>query len=231
MAKDQSNMRLYFEGNCDWDAPISFDHFVSLCDVLCHQGLDKGMVYNALDNHDRIAVQNLLAWLRAELKKLRNEEKKPGSAPARRRRALPRQHIADVAIVLLDHMLLMVSPDHMTAKSNTENLISLFEELLNVDRHRAAFANQAQYTLEFVQATMNDAAAALKGETIAVNKLARKIGVSPATIIAWRKSHNYKVRVRCLRAWAAKDNECAQRVQRATNDQHDAAHFFAPYKK
>jgi hypothetical protein len=225
MAKDQSNhatRQQYFEGKCEWDAPIGSDHFIFLYDLLCRHGLDESIVAKALDRDDSLAVQKLLAWLRDELNKLREEEKKPGRAPARRQTALPRIHIADLAVFLLDKVLSVTPASGAVAKSNRENLICLVEELLDVDRHRGAFANQAQYTPEFQQATTNDAAAALKGETIAVNKLARKIGVSPATIIAWRNSDNYKLRVKALRSWAAMDKKWAQRIQRAANEEHHA---------
>jgi hypothetical protein len=229
MAKDQLKQKQsYFRGKYEESDFISLDHFMSLWDLLKKEGFDDKILAWALDCTDEykcgIGAQDILPWLRAELKKLRSEERKPGSAPARRRRALARKHIADLATILLDR-LWTVPPD-TTAKSNRDHLICLFEELLNVDRHRAAFADQAQYTAEFERALSADAAAAFEGKTIGVNKLAREAGVSPATIIAWRKSFNYKLRLQ--QKGAGKNLGRVQLVHQPSDGQDDAGPLPSP---
>jgi hypothetical protein len=112
------------------------------------------------------------AWLRKELKTLREAERTPGTAPVRRSEALSRATISDVAIELLECI-------------GGESLVCLFQELLGIDRHRKSLAE------DFIQ--LNNAAQAeaqleLQGAKMGVRAFAKHLSVSPSTVTRWRKS-------------------------------------------
>jgi hypothetical protein len=67
--------------------------------------------------------ETVAAWLREELKQLREAEAKPGAAPVRRGKAVSRIEISEIAIELLECLA-------------GQKLTCLFQELLDVDRHR-----------------------------------------------------------------------------------------------
>jgi hypothetical protein len=81
----------------------------------------------ALTDSDWETKEAVAAWLRSELKLLREAEAKPGAAPVRRGKALSRTQISDIAIELLECI-------------GGECLVCLFQELLDVDRHRKSLS-------------------------------------------------------------------------------------------
>jgi hypothetical protein len=180
----------------DFDWP-DYLHRLSLENVLVHRGrftreeacgLLQG--YWFAFNRDKIhgspgEVQRRAAvWLNSELKKLQEWENTPGASPIRRRGALSRLEIADLAIAMLDH-------DRSRSVPESE-LINLLAELLNVKRHRAAVASRPEFSAQFALAAKIEGEAGLQGKTIGVRKLAKLVSVSAGTITAWRKSPQYK---------------------------------------
>jgi hypothetical protein len=121
--------------------------------------------------------------LRTELKKLRTGEKTPGGAPVRRRKVLPRPVIADIAMTMLDGC-------HAPPK---ESLLTLLEELLDLDIHRATVDSFP--SKEFKRAAIVEGGLAAEGKKIGVRELARGLSVSPSTIIMWRRKPEYQERV------------------------------------
>jgi hypothetical protein len=77
----------------------------------------------ALTDSNWETKETVASWLRKELKVLREAESEPGTAPVRRRGALSKTMISDVAIELLECI-------------GGESLVCLFQELLDIDRHR-----------------------------------------------------------------------------------------------
>jgi hypothetical protein len=118
-------------------------------------------------------------WLRNELKALRDAEATPGNAPVRRKGALSRTAISDIAVELLECI-------------GGESLVCLFQELLDVDRHRKSLAE------DFVQldtAAQSEAQLELQGGQMGVRAFAKHLSVSPSTITRWRKNPAFQERV------------------------------------
>ena len=84
-----------------------------------HEEASLAVVNRAWETKERCAL-----WLRTELKSLRQGEARIGAAPIRNRLALSRIKIADLAVMMLECLFV------------GDNLLRLFQELLNVDRHR-----------------------------------------------------------------------------------------------
>jgi hypothetical protein len=118
-------------------------------------------------------------WLRNELKVLREAEAKRGSAPARRRVALSRTEISDIALALLECI-------------GGESLICLFQELLDVDRHRKSFSEN--FTQLDLAAAM-EAQLELQGVQLGVRAFASQMSVAPSSVTRWRKNPAYQERV------------------------------------
>jgi hypothetical protein len=133
----------------------------------------------ALTNSDWETKETVAAWLRNELKLLREAEAKSGSAPVRRGKALSRTAISDLALELLECI-------------GGNSLICLFQELLDVDRHRRSLAD------DFVQlnkAASIEAQLDLQGQRMGVRSFAHELSVSPSTVTRWRKSPAFLERV------------------------------------
>jgi hypothetical protein len=119
------------------------------------------------------------SWLRRELKVLRDAELEAGAAPVRRGRALSKSTISDVAIELLECI-------------GGESLICLFQELLDIDRHRKALA---EVYIQLDGAARSEAQFELQGGTMGVRAFAKHLSVSPSTVTRWRKSPAFLQRV------------------------------------
>ena len=118
-------------------------------------------------------------WLRNELKVLREAEAKTGTAPARRKVALSRTEISDIALELLECI-------------GGESLICLFQELLDVDRHRKSFSEN--FTQLDLAAAM-EAQLELQGVQLGVRAFASQMSVAPSSVTRWRKNPAYQERV------------------------------------
>lgn len=123
-------------------------------------------------------------WLRKELKLLREGEAQAGTAPIRNRLALSRIQIADLAVTMLE--CLQVG----------DNLLCLFQELLNVDRHRKELATSDS---KLEQAAQFEAQVSLQGFPCGVQQLAKWTSVRPSSVTRWRRSDKYRNRVEYYR--------------------------------
>jgi hypothetical protein len=124
--------------------------------------------------------QAVASWLRGELKKLRDGERKNGAAPARRGDTLSRLQVADLAIAMLEAL----------SDEIGDELLCLFQELVDIDRHRRVLSEARSE--QFGLAVAFEGQAALQGREFGVRELARIVSVSPATITAWRRSAQYQ---------------------------------------
>ena len=144
---------------------------------------DDDIAWLALNAPEWEAKERVAAWLRKELKQLRRARVKPGEAPVRRRTALSELQISDIAVELLQRL-------------GGNNLICLFQELLYVDRHRRALADQHVHSEAAAQI---EAALQLQGSQIGVNKLSKLVSVAGSTVTRWRASERYPQRVEFFR--------------------------------
>jgi hypothetical protein len=118
-------------------------------------------------------------WLRNELKALREAEAKTGSAPARRKVALSRTMISDIALELLECI-------------GGESLICLFQELLDVDRHRKC---SSENFIQLDGAAQSEAQLELQGVQMGVRAFASLMAVSPSSVTRWTKNPAFRERV------------------------------------
>jgi hypothetical protein len=78
-------------------------------------------------------------------------------------------------------------------------LVCLFQELLDVDRHRKAFSKNG---VNQEKAGVFEAQARLRGVPLSVLQLATLVNVSPATIVSWKLSESYEEGVQSeMRHW------------------------------
>ena len=121
----------------------------------------------------------------------------------RRGGLLSRLQIADIAIALLDYddyrdqVNGWCSCEEESAPvarhPPTPELRDLLGQLLDVTRHRAAFAKGAsEGDRRFLLAAHIDGVAARRGETLTVKRLSALATASAGSISAWRRSPRYK---------------------------------------
>jgi len=150
--------------------------------------LQKKEVSEALVDSDPATKEKAAVWLRSELATLRDAEKK-GQHPVRRGKTLSRLDIADLAFTMLE-----------SARAPGDQLLSLLQELLNVDRHRKSLAASSHE--QFDRAANWEAQSALQGAGCGVRELARRVSVSVSTASQWKKSPQYGKRVEFYKmAW------------------------------
>jgi hypothetical protein len=133
----------------------------------------------ALTDPDWETKESVAAWLRKELKLLREAETKPGTAPVRRGKTLSRIEISEIAVELLECIA-------------GESLTCLFQELLEIDRHRKSLAENFS---QLDQAADVEATTSLQGISLGVRALAKLLSVSPSTVTRWKKSQAFRERV------------------------------------
>ncbi|NEU97020.1 hypothetical protein [Bradyrhizobium uaiense] len=133
----------------------------------------------ALVDSDWETKEAVASWLRRELKVLRVAEGKSGGAPVRRNVALSRTVISDVAVELLECI-------------GGEALVCLFQELLDIDRHRRS---RAESFVQLDRAAEMEAQLNLQGRHTRVRELAGHMSVSPSSVTRWRKNSAYRGRV------------------------------------
>jgi hypothetical protein len=142
-------------------------------------GLPRVVVNLALNDRAWETKETVAGWLRDELRRLREAEAERGAAPVRRGKTLSRIEISEIAIELLGPLV-------------GESLFCLFQELLDIDRHRIAL--DANYS-KFAQAAEMEAMVRLQGRSWGVRALAKQMSVSPSTITRWKRSLSFCERV------------------------------------
>src|SRR5262249_43129691 len=143
-------------------------------------GFPHDVVILALTDPDWETKESVAAWLRQELKLLREAEVKPGAAPVRRGKTLSRIEISEIAVELLQCL-------------GGEILLCLFQELLDVDRHRKSLADGF---FQLDRAAEIEAMAQLQGVSLGVRLLAKRMSVSPSTVTRWKRSRFFWDRVK-----------------------------------
>jgi hypothetical protein len=144
-----------------------------------HGGFSDHVVMLALTDPDWETKETVAAWLRKELKQLREAEATPGAAPVRQGKAMSRIEIAEIAVELL-------------ACLAGQKLTCLFQELLDVDRHRKLLSETFS---QLESATDLEAQAQLQGKELGVRLFAKAMSVSPSSVTRWRRSAFYWERV------------------------------------
>ena len=185
-------------------------HRVTLCKLLRERGGFTGhetaaALYGYGSENKRVEIERRFAmWLIAELQKLPKGKATSGEAsPVRRRGLLSRLTIADIAIALLDYdnyrdylhgWVPCDEPSAPVARHPpTPELIDLLGQLLDVTRHRTAFAKEAREgDRRFNLAAHIDGVAARRGEALSVRRLSALTTASTGSISAWRRSLRYK---------------------------------------
>ena len=146
-------------------------------------GFSLGESLAVTTGHDAAVNERVAAWLREELRRLRELEKQNAS-PVRRGQALSSLVIGDLAMTMVE----------AASFKPGKNLICLLQELLEVDRYRTANAKKRSPELE--KALVLEAHMSLEGKIIGVRELAKLVGVNPSTVTIWRKSAEYKALIR-----------------------------------
>jgi hypothetical protein len=180
-------------------------HRVTLCKLLSQRGGFTGhetaaALYGYGSENERVEIERRVAmWLMGELGKTASVE----ALPVRRGGLLSRLQIADIAIALLDYddyrdqVNGWCSCEEESAPvarhPPTPELRDLLGQLLDVTRHRAAFAKGAsEGDRRFLLAAHIDGVAARRGETLTVKRLSALATASAGSISAWRRSPRYK---------------------------------------
>jgi hypothetical protein len=142
-------------------------------------GFSNHVTVLALTDRQWETKETVASWLRAELKALRDAESEAGTAPVRRGGALSRTAISDIAVELLECIA-------------GESLVCLFQELLEIDRHRKSLA--ADF-ISLENAAGVEAQQLLQGKQLGVRSFAKQMGVAPSTVTRWRTSPAFRQRV------------------------------------
>jgi hypothetical protein len=140
-------------------------------------GFEKEAATLALVNRSWETKEPFALWLSQELQLLREGHARVGAAPVRTGKALSRIEIADLAITMLECLVV------------GDNLLCLFQELLNVDRHRQdlATSDRNMKSAAEIEAQFN-----LQGHPCGVQQLARLVSVRPSSVTRWRRSDKYR---------------------------------------
>jgi hypothetical protein len=133
----------------------------------------------ATSDPDWETKETVAAWLRRELKVLRDAEAQSGTAPVRRNRALSRTVISDIAIELLECIA-------------GEELVCLFLELLDVDRHRKSVS---KVFTQLERAAESEALLELQGQRMGVRAFGKLMSVAPSSVTRWRQNPAYREKV------------------------------------
>jgi hypothetical protein len=133
----------------------------------------------AITDRDWENKETVAAWLRRELKVLRDAEAQSGTAPVRRDRALSRTVISDIAIELLEGI-------------GGEELTCLFLELLDVDRHRKSVS---EVFTQRDRVAASEALLELQGLKMGVRAFGNHLSVAPSSVTRWRRNPAYRERV------------------------------------
>jgi hypothetical protein len=126
--------------------------------------------------------ERVATWLRTELANLRKAYRL-GEHPVRRNKTLSKLIVSDIAMTMLES-------GERSGQDN--NLLRLVEELLDIDRHRATLAQSAIYSDAFIDAATLEGQGLIQSKIYSARELAKLVGVTAATIIAWRKLPRYR---------------------------------------
>jgi hypothetical protein len=107
-----------------------------------------------------------------------------GAAPVRRGKALSRIEISEIAIELLE---CVAGP----------KLTCLFQELLDVDRHRKSLS---EVFSQLDIAAEVEAQTQLQGKPLGVREFAKQLLVSPSTVTRWKRSGFFWERVKLIKS-------------------------------
>jgi hypothetical protein len=141
-------------------------------------------------NVDPEIREKVAVWLVKEVKRLRDGERQIGTAPVLSGKTMSRLDIADLAMTILEN----------SEQKPGKDLLNLFEQLLDLDRHRKAFAEFRSE--KFDLAVSIDGRLTLEGRAPSAYKLARRLSVSPTTIISWRRLPDYQTKLQAfLLSW------------------------------
>jgi hypothetical protein len=146
-------------------------------------GFSRHVADLALIDPDWETKETVAAWLRKELKQLREAETKPGAAPVRRGKALSRIEISEIAIELLECLA-------------GQMLTCLFQELLDVDLHRKS---RSEVFSQLEAAAEIEAQTQLQGKPLGVRAFAKYMSVSPSSVTRWRRSGVFWERVEFIK--------------------------------
>jgi hypothetical protein len=147
-------------------------------------GFSRHVVDLALADPDWETKETVAAWLRKELKQLREAEAKPGAAPVRRGKALSRIEISEIAVELLECLA-------------GQKLTCLFQELLDVDRHRKS---RSETFSQLEAAAEIEAQTQLQGKPLGVREFAKYMSVAPSSVSRWRRSQFFWERVELIKS-------------------------------
>jgi hypothetical protein len=162
-------------------------------------GLLKAEVRAALTSSDPATKEKGAKWLRSELQRLRDLQKS-GSHPARRGTTLSLLEISDAALTMLEAI-----------KCIDDELLSLLQELLNLDRHRRSIAANLE---AFDRAANSEALQTLQGKAPGVRALARENSISVSTASEWKRSAEYKAKVEFyIKCWTDRVGDYAEMVE------------------
>jgi hypothetical protein len=142
-------------------------------------GFPDHVVTLALTDPDWETKETIAAWLRKELKQLREAEARLGAAPVRRGEAMARIEISEIAIELLGCLA-------------GQKVTCLFQELLDVDRHRKALSEEFS---QLEAAAEIEAQTRLQGKPLGVREFAKLLSVAPSSVSRWRRSQSFWERV------------------------------------
>jgi hypothetical protein len=160
--------------------------------------------------------ETVASWLRKELGVLRDAEAKSGSAPVRLLGVLSRTEISDVAVELLECI-------------GGEALVCLFQELLDIDRHRKSLADGF---IQLDKAAQTEAQLELQGVKIGVRELAKEMAVSPSTVTRWRKSPSFREHVNHHRlAWRRILQGEYEQIRKDTPGLSEAEYFREAFQR
>ena len=164
-----------------WD--IRFESYLSRMDenqsILKERGgFPRNVSQKAFLGHEDHS-EEISQWLRERLSQLRDEEKETSKAPVLTGASIGRAVISDIAFTMLESL-----------GEPGPNLEILLAELLNVDRHRQAMANNKSE-----ERTVAAQIEAQKPE-IGVRELAKFLRVAPSTVSTWRRETDYQEKVR-----------------------------------
>jgi hypothetical protein len=177
-AKNDNELPGHAMADITYDALSPHSNLIEKRGRLQREEATLALVNNKWETKERCAL-----WLRKEVV-LREGEARTGVAPVRNRLSLSRIEIADLAVTMLECL------------DVGDNLLCLFQELLNVDRHRKELATR-HANLE--RAAQTEAQITLQGFPCGVQQLAKYVSVRPSSVTRWRRSDKYRERVEFYR--------------------------------
>jgi hypothetical protein len=154
-------------------------HSAALDAIQERGGFSHDVAMLAITDESWETKETVATWLRSEVKAFREAEARPGAA-VRLGKVLSKTEISELAVELLQCVA-------------GQELICLFQELLDVDRHRKSLADAF---VEMDRAAEVEAMTLLQGLSMRVRQFARHVSVAPSTVTRWRRSETFQARVK-----------------------------------